>query len=48
MAEQQMETTRHAAGGVYGHCLTPMIAGLLFALPLAALIQRWSPAALES
>jgi hypothetical protein len=30
-----------------GHCLTPVIAGLLFALPLAGLIRRWSPAALE-
>jgi hypothetical protein len=31
-----------------GHCLTPLIAGLVFALPLAGLIQRWSQAALES
>jgi hypothetical protein len=31
-----------------GHCLTPVIAGLLFALPLAGLIRRWSPAASES
>jgi hypothetical protein len=31
-----------------GHCLTPVIAGLLFALPLAGLIRRLSPTALES
>jgi hypothetical protein len=31
-----------------GHCLTPVIAGLLFALPLAGLIRRWSPATFES
>jgi hypothetical protein len=30
-----------------GHCLTPIVAGLLFALPLAALVGRWSPAAFE-
>jgi hypothetical protein len=27
-----------------GHCLTPIVAGLLFALPLAGLVRRWSPA----
>ena len=31
-----------------GHCLTPIIAGLLFALPLAGLVRRWSPTAFES
>jgi hypothetical protein len=46
-----VHTTCSMAGGFHlllGHCLTPMIAGLVFALPLAGLIQRWSPAALES
>ncbi|MCH8083727.1 MAG: DUF1109 family protein [Myxococcales bacterium] len=31
-----------------GHCLTPIAAGLLFALPLAVLVGRWSPTAFES
>jgi hypothetical protein len=31
-----------------GHCLTPMIGGLVFALPLAGLSRRWSRTALES
>jgi hypothetical protein len=31
-----------------GHCLTPIAAGLLFALPLAGLVRRWSPTAFES
>jgi hypothetical protein len=33
---------------LFGHCLTPIVAGLLFALPLAGLVGRWSPAASES
>jgi hypothetical protein len=39
------------AGGYHlllGHCLTPITAGLLFALPLAALIRRWTRTAFES
>jgi len=46
-----VHATCSVAGGFHlllGHCLTPMIGGLVFALPLAALIQRWSPTALES
>jgi len=33
---------------LFGHCLTPVMAGLLFALPLAGLIRRWSRTALGS
>jgi hypothetical protein len=39
------------AGGLHlllGHCLTPILSGLLFALPLAALVGRWSPVSIES
>jgi len=45
-----VHATCSMAGGFHlllGHCLTPMIAGLVFALPLAWLIQRWSQAASE-
>ncbi|MBW2542694.1 MAG: DUF1109 family protein [Deltaproteobacteria bacterium] len=45
-----VHATCSAVGGFHlllGHCLTPMIAGLVFALPLAVLVQRWSPAAIE-
>ncbi len=43
--------TCSAVGGFHlllGHCLTPLVAGLLFALPLAGLVGRWSPSAFES
>jgi hypothetical protein len=46
-----VHATCDAAGGFHlllGHCLTPIVAGLLFALPLAKLVGRWSPAAFES
>jgi hypothetical protein len=46
-----VHATCSMAGGFHlllGHCLTPMIAGFVFALPLAWLIQRWSPTAPES
>jgi hypothetical protein len=46
-----VHATCDVAGGFHlllGHCLTPMIGGLVFALPLAGLIQRWSPAAIDS
>ncbi len=45
-----VHATCSVAGGFHlllGHCLTPMIGGLVFALPLAGLIQRWSRTALE-
>ena len=46
-----VHATCSMAGGFHlllGHCLTPVIAGLLFALPLARLVGRWSPTAFES
>ena len=46
-----VHATCSTGGGVHlllGHCLTPIVAGLLFALPLAGLIRRWSPAAFGS
>jgi len=46
-----VHATCSVAGGFHlllGHCLTPVIAGLLFALPLAGLIRRWSPTAFGS
>jgi len=46
-----VHATCSVAGGFHlllSHCLTPVIAGLLFALPLAGLIRRWSPATFES
>jgi len=46
-----VHTTCSMAGGFHlllGHCSTPLIAGLVFALPLAALIRRWSRAASAS
>jgi hypothetical protein len=45
-----VHTTCRVAGGFHlllGHCLTPLLAGLLFALPLAWLSARWSRTALE-
>jgi len=45
-----VHATCSVAGGFHlllGHCLTPIVAGLLFALPLAALVRRWSPATIE-
>jgi len=43
-------TCRDASGFhlLLGHCLTPLLAGLLFALPLAWLSARWSRTAPES
>jgi hypothetical protein len=44
-----VHTTCRVAGGLHlllGHCLTPMLAGLLFALPLAWLSARWSRTAI--
>jgi hypothetical protein len=46
-----VHATCSVAGGFHlllGHCLTPVIAGLLFALPLAGLIRRWSRTAFGS
>ncbi len=46
-----VHATCSVAGGFHlllGHCLTPVIAGLLFALPLAGLIRRWSRTAIGS
>jgi len=46
-----VHATCSMAGGFHlllGHCLTPVIAGLLFALPLAGLIRRWSRTAFGS
>jgi hypothetical protein len=46
-----VHTTCNLAGGFHlllGHCSTPIIAGLVFALPLAGLIRRWSPTAFGS
>ena len=46
-----VHATCSAVGGFHlllGHCLTPIVAGLLFALPLAGLVRRWSPTAFES
>ena len=46
-----VHATCDAAGGFHlllSHCLTPIVVGLLFALPLAKLVGRWSPAAFES
>jgi len=46
-----VHATCSVAGGFHlllGHCMTPMIGGLVLALPLAGLIWRWSPAAIES
>ena len=46
-----VHATCSVAGGFHlllGHCLTPIIAGILFALPLAGLIQRWSRTAFGS
>jgi len=46
-----VHATCNLTGGFHlllGHCLTPIFAGLLFALPLAGLIQRWSRTALGS
>ena len=39
------------AGGYHlllGHCSIPIVAGLLFALPLAGLVRRWTRTAFES
>jgi hypothetical protein len=46
-----VHATCSVAGGFHlllGHCLTPVVAGLLFALPLAGLVRRWSPTAFGS
>jgi hypothetical protein len=46
-----VHATCSVSGGFHlllGHCLTPVIAGLLFALPLAGLIRRWSRTAFGS
>jgi len=46
-----VHATCNLAGGFHlllGHCSTPIIAGLAFALPLAGLIRRWSPPAFGS
>ncbi len=46
-----VHATCSVAGGYHlllGHCLTPIIAGLLFALPLAGLVRRWTRTAFES
>ncbi len=46
-----VHATCSVAGGFHlllGHCLTPTLAGLAFALPLAALVRRWTPTAFES
>ncbi len=46
-----VHATCSVAGGFHlllGHCLTPIVAGILFALPLAGLIRRWSRTAFGS
>ena len=46
-----VHATCSVGGGFHlllGHCLTPVIAGLLFALPLAGLIRSWSRTAFGS
>ena len=46
-----VHATCGVGGGLHlllGHCATPIVAGLLFALPLAGLVRRWSPTAFES
>ena len=46
-----VHATCSVAGGFHlllGHCLTPTLAGLAFALPLAGLARRWTPTAFES
>jgi hypothetical protein len=46
-----VHATCSTGGGVHlllGHCTTPIVAGLLFAVPLAGLVRRWSPAAFGS
>ncbi len=46
-----VHTICSVAGGFHvllGHCLTPIIAALLFALPLAGLSRRWSRTEIEA
>jgi len=46
-----VHTTCSATGGFHlllGHCVAPLVGGLVFALPLARLVQRWTRTALDA